>query len=69
MIAPQHNSGYSVAMTARNIATWFGIMAALLALTALCQAVGGQRFRLTLASAAGFGAGYGLHAMLKRRGW
>jgi hypothetical protein len=54
-------------MTARNIALWFGIMAALLAITALCQAIGGQRYGLTLVSAVGFSAGYGLHAAIVRR--
>jgi hypothetical protein len=53
--------------TTRQIALWCLIMAALLALTAICQAIGGQRYGLTLASAAGFGAGYGLHAAIVRR--
>jgi len=69
MIAKLLNRWHTHAMTLTHIARWCIIMALLLAITALAQFIGGQRYGLTLATAAAFGAGYGLHWALVRRGW
>ena len=70
MIEPISNPRYTTRMkTAQSIALWCLMMATLLALTAVCQAIGGKQYGLTLVSAVGFAAGYGLHWALVRKGW
>ena len=71
MIEKLANPRYAATMTAtlRQLALWCLVMALLLAIVALFQAIGGKQWGMTLASASGFGAGYCLHRALVKKGW